>query len=160
MDYSKLPDDINMEILSRTSLKAFDAICSTTKQIRNLKYDPYFLHLYKRKTNIVSGFLVQTINGFHEFAPSKDSTALDLGFLSPDDRILAASEKGIIVFETPNPTHYGQKLIRVCKPTTNQVFELPINPKAKNVTENVAIMVMGSNPFRYKILRLSQPNHS
>ncbi|KAI3772781.1 hypothetical protein L6452_03974 [Arctium lappa] len=153
---SKLPEEINIDILSRTSLKTFDAMCCTSKEISKLKYDPYFLHLYKQRNNIVSGFLVQHINGFHEFAPSHDSTPLDLGFLSPDDRILAASEKGIIVFESP----HWQKLYHVCKPATNQVFELPNPNRTENLTEKVAIMVVGSNPFRYKILRLSQPNPS
>lgn len=147
-----------MEILSRTSLKTFDTIVSTNKQLNKLKYDPYFVHLYKQKNNIISGFLVKPVgcsSYLPRFAPSQESADLDLGFLSRDSRILAASDQGIMLFETPHPKCHRMVLYHICKPATKQVMGLP-NPKTRYLTEKVAIMVMGSNPFHYKILRLSR----
>ncbi|KAI3772782.1 hypothetical protein L6452_03975 [Arctium lappa] len=155
---------MTLEILSRTSLKTFHTIVSTNKDFNKLTYDPYFLHLYKQRNNIVSGFLVQHsdrgLSYSHEFAPSQQSADLDLGFLPRDARILATSEQGIMVFESPHRKSRRLALYHVCKPATNQVVALP-NPKTRYLTEKVAIAVVGSNPFRYKILRLSRrPNKS
>ncbi|XP_024963973.1 uncharacterized protein LOC112504267 [Cynara cardunculus var. scolymus] len=155
---SKLPHEMNIEILSRTSLKTFDTIVSTNKEFHELTYDPYFLRLYKQRNNIVSGFIVQPVarlSYFREFAPSQESTDLDLGFLSRDARILATSEQGIMVFETRHRTCRGLVRYHVCKPATKQVAALP-NPKTHYLTEKVAIVVVGSQPLHYKILRLSQ----
>ncbi|KAI3746116.1 hypothetical protein L6452_08538 [Arctium lappa] len=103
---SKLPHDMTLEILSRTSLKTFNTIVSTNKEFNKLTYNPCFLHLYKQRNSIVSGFLVQHcdrgLSYSHEFAPSQQSTDLDLGFLPRDARILATSEQGIMVFESPH----------------------------------------------------------
>ncbi|KAJ9553332.1 hypothetical protein OSB04_017377 [Centaurea solstitialis] len=159
---SNLPHEMTLEILSRTTLKAFDTIVSTNKEFSKLKYDPYFLDLYKQRNNVVSGFLVQYcdrgLSYFKEFAPSQESTDLDLGFLPRDARIRATSEQGIMVFETPHRKCHRLVLYHICKPATKQVVALP-NPKTRYLTEKVAIVVVGSNPLRYKILRLSQrPN--
>ncbi|KAI3746117.1 hypothetical protein L6452_08539 [Arctium lappa] len=161
---SKLPHDMTLEILSRTSLKTFNTIVSTNKEFNKLTYNPCFLHLYKQRNSIVSGFLVQHcdrgLTYSHEFAPSQQSTDLDLGFLPRDARILATSKQGIMVFESPHRKCRRLALYHVCKPATNQVVALP-NPKTRYLTEKVAITVVGSNPFHYKILRLSRwPNKS
>ncbi|KAJ9547851.1 hypothetical protein OSB04_020394 [Centaurea solstitialis] len=161
---SKLLHEMILEIISRTTLKTFDAIVSTNKEFNKLRYDPYFLNLYKQNNNIVSGFLVQHsdrgLSYVSEFAPSQKSANLDLGFLSRDSRILAASEQGIMVFETPHRRCHGLVLYHICKPATKQVAALP-NPKTRYLTEKVAVVVVGSNPFHYKILRLSnRPNKS
>ncbi|KAJ9547989.1 hypothetical protein OSB04_020532 [Centaurea solstitialis] len=161
---SELPHEMIMEILSRTTLKTFDAIVSTNNEFNRLRYDPRFLNLYKHRSNIVSGFLVQHSNCglsyVHKSAPSQESADLDLGFLSRDSRILAASEQGIVVFETPHRRCHGLVLYHICKPATKQVVALP-NPKTRYLTEKVVVVVVGSNPLRYKILRLSKrPNKS
>ncbi|KAJ9556283.1 hypothetical protein OSB04_010897 [Centaurea solstitialis] len=156
---SKLPHEVIIEIFSRTTLKTFYSIVSTNKEFNKLKYNSYFLHLYKPRNNIVSGFLVQRFGSdltyVNEFGPSQESADLDFDFLSSDVHILASSDNGIIVFESPNCRYY------VGKPTTKQLIKLPINPKIENRTEQVAIMFMGLKPFRYKILRISSlPNTS
>ncbi|KAJ9565509.1 hypothetical protein OSB04_001475 [Centaurea solstitialis] len=147
---SKLPHEVIIELFSRTTLNTFYSIVSTNKEFNKLKYDSYFLHLYKQRNNIVCGFLRFDLN---EFAPSQESADLDFDFLSSDVHILASSDNGSIVFESPDCRYY------VGKPATKQLIKLPINPKTKNRTEQVAIMVMGLKPFRYKILRISSlPN--
>ncbi|KAJ9547990.1 LOW QUALITY PROTEIN: hypothetical protein OSB04_020533, partial [Centaurea solstitialis] len=161
---SKLLHEMILEIISRTTLKTFDAIVSTNKEFNKLQYDPYLLNLYKQNNNIVSGFLVQHsdrgLSYVNEFAPSQESTNLDLGFMSRNSRILATSEQGIMVFETPHQRCHGLVSYHICKPATKQVAALP-NPKTRYLTEKVAIVIVGSNPFHYKILRLSnRPNKS
>ncbi|KAI3501083.1 hypothetical protein L1887_28941 [Cichorium endivia] len=55
---SKLSDDMKMEILSRTSLKALDTMRCTSQEFQYLTYESYFLNLYKQRNDIVSGFLL------------------------------------------------------------------------------------------------------
>ncbi|KAL7596329.1 uncharacterized protein LOC111891610 [Lactuca sativa] len=157
---SKFSYDMNMEILSRTTLKTLDTMRCTNTEFEKLTYESYFLNLYKQRNNIVSGFLVQNLRKgckyINEFAPSCESHSLDLGFLPPNAKILASSEQGFIVFESPHPRDYKLVSYHVCKPTTKEVLTLP-NPKTRYLTKNVAILVVGSKPLHYKIVRLSEP---
>ncbi|GJV72542.1 hypothetical protein Tco_1492537 [Tanacetum coccineum] len=90
------------------------------------------------------------------FAPSPNTSNLDLCFLPDDARILATSEQGIIVFESPHPQIYYKVVYHVCKPSTKQVWSLP-NLKTSYLTTKVAIVILGSqSSLHYKILRLSQ----
>ncbi|KAI3711042.1 hypothetical protein L2E82_40846 [Cichorium intybus] len=157
---SKFSDDMKMEILSRTSLKALDIMRCTSQEFQYLTYESYFLNLYKQRNDIVSGFLLVNLRSgceyINEFAPSTNSHSLDLGFLPPNARILASSEQGFMVFESPHRRYYKLISYHVCKPATKQVMTLP-NPKTKYLTKNVAMVVMGSKPLHYKIIRLSEP---
>lgn len=157
---SHLSLEMIIEILSRASLKTLDTMRCANKELDALTYDPYVLDLYKKRNNIVSGFLVQSMKekyNINRFAPSPNSSSLDLGFLPRDARILATSEQGIIVFESPHPQKPSRNLrYHVCKPATRQVSSLP-NPKTSYLTSKVAIVILGSQPsLHYKILRLSE----
>lgn len=156
---SDLSFDTMIKVLSRTSLRSLDAFRCTSNAIDKLAYTSYFLDIYKQRKKIISGFLFQYV-GYsernHKFASSRYSNTLDLSFLSRNTRILATSEQGIIVFESPNPRNHKKVLYHVCKPSTKQVLALP-NPKTKYFTKKVAIIVLGSTPLRYKIVRLSLP---
>nr|GEW53010.1 hypothetical protein [Tanacetum cinerariifolium] len=131
----------------------------TNKELDTLTHNPYVLDLYKKRNNIVSDFLVRSMKddrNINRFAPSPNTSNLDLGFLPEDARILATSEQGIIVFESPHPHIYYNVVYHVCKPATRQVWSLP-NPKTSYLTTKVAIVILGSQPsLRYEILRLSQ----
>ncbi|CAI9270183.1 unnamed protein product [Lactuca saligna] len=156
---SKLFYNLRIEILLRSSLNTLGTMRCTNKEYENLTYHPHLLNVYKQRNNIVCGFLVvRGQNGcdFTEFAPSHGSKSLDLGFLPHNAEILASSEQGIIVFEVPHPMVDGLVRYHVCKPTTKQVLALP-NPKTKYLTKRVSMVVMGSKPLRYKIIRLSEP---
>ncbi|XP_071714300.1 putative F-box protein At5g52610 [Rutidosis leptorrhynchoides] len=155
-------DDMMVESLSRISLKTLNTLRCTCQKIRSLTYSSYFWDLYKQRNNIVSGFIVlnySKIRPNHEFAASRESKSLDLSFLPQKAQILASSEQGIVVFECPHPKNYKINRYHVCKPTTKQILKLP-NPKTRYLTEKVAIVLMGSNPFHYKIIRLSSPKKS
>lgn len=156
---SHLSLEMIIENLSRASLKTLDTMCCANKELDSLTYDPYVLDLYKKRNNIVSGFLVQSKQekyNINRFAPSPNSSSLDLGFLPRDACILASSEQGIIV-ESPHPQKHSHNLrYHVCKPTTRQVSSLP-NLKTSYLTSKVAIVILGSQPsLHYKILRLSE----
>ncbi|KAI3515732.1 hypothetical protein L1887_14636 [Cichorium endivia] len=79
---SKFSDDMKMEILSRTSLKALDTMRCTSQEFQYLTYESYFLNLYKQRNDIVSGFLLVNLRSgceyINEFAPSTYSHSLDL----------------------------------------------------------------------------------
>ncbi|GJR59800.1 F-box associated domain containing protein [Tanacetum coccineum] len=156
---SQLCLEMIIEILSRASLKTLDTMRCTNKELDTLTHNPYVLDLYKKRNNIVSGFLVRSMKdnrNINWFAPSPNTSNLDLGFLPEDARILATSEQGIIVFESPHPQIYYKVVYHVCKPATRQVWSLP-NPKTSYLTTKVAIVILGLQPsLHYKILRLSQ----
>nr|KAJ0191092.1 hypothetical protein LSAT_V11C800423330 [Lactuca sativa] len=163
MEFKLCDDMVKTEILSRTSLKTLDVMRCISKEFEKLTYEPYLLDLYKQRNDIVSGFLMQRCGlecseYIHEFAPSRGSKSIDLGFLPRNARILASSEQGIIVFQSPYTRFSGSISYYVCKPATKQVVPLP-NPRTRYTTEKIAIVVVGSNPvLHYKIIRLSSSN--
>nr|XP_043620196.1 uncharacterized protein LOC122592049 [Erigeron canadensis] len=149
------------EILSRTSLKTLDAIRCANKELDTITYNSYFLELYKKRNNIVSGFLVQNLKGsiryVNHFVPSPHSETIDLRKVLPRDaRILASSEQGLIFIEGKDHLNPNKALYQVCKPATRQSLEVP-NPNLDYVTQKAAIVIMGLKPLRFKIVRLSQP---
>ncbi|XP_076938203.1 F-box protein At5g41720-like [Bidens hawaiensis] len=150
---------MTIEIISRTSLRSFDAMRCTSKEMNKLTYDSNLVERYKQRNHIVSGLITQTTRTtssfskvyVKQFVPSRESKSLDLGFLGEDDRIWACSEQGIMVLERP------QLLFFVCKPATKQLIQFP-HPKTKYETDKVSIVVMDSKPpMRYKIVRFSRP---
>nr|GEX66869.1 hypothetical protein [Tanacetum cinerariifolium] len=82
-------------------------MCCTSNDLNKLTNNTYFLDHYKKK-HIVFGCLLQnTIRGcinIQEFASSPDSNTLDLNFLPYNAKVLACSEQGIMVFNSPNPS--------------------------------------------------------
>ncbi|PWA49397.1 F-box domain-containing protein [Artemisia annua] len=96
-------------------------------------------------------------NFINEFAPSPLSNNIDLRFLPFNARIVASSEQGIIVFESPDPENFSNVFYNVCKPTTKQVSRLP-NPETKYLTEKVVTVMRSKTTLLYKIVRLSNPN--
>ncbi|CAI9274260.1 unnamed protein product [Lactuca saligna] len=166
--------DMKMEILWKTSLKTLDIIRCTSKELEKLTYESYFLRLYNQKNNddMVSGFIqvilqnagqcminlfAPSTSSNHESANSRRRRLIDLDFLPPKAQILASSEQGIMVFQSPHPRDYKLVWYHVCKPATKQVLRLP-NPKTRYFTQNVAMVVVASKPvLHYKIIRLSEP---
>ncbi|KAI7748098.1 hypothetical protein M8C21_026108 [Ambrosia artemisiifolia] len=150
--------DITIEIVSRTSLRSFDAMRCTSKEINRLTYDSNIVDIHEQRNHIISGLITQRTPSSYstryikEFVPSCESKSLDLGFLSDDARIRASSDHGIIVLERPRIMYY------VCKPATKQLIQLP-HPKSKYKVDKLSIVVMDSKPLRYKIVRFSRPDN-
>ncbi|GKA32339.1 hypothetical protein Tco_0718706 [Tanacetum coccineum] len=112
---SRLSLEMIIEILSRALSKTLDTMLCANKELDTLTRDGYVLDLYKKRNNIVYGFLLRSMEdhkNIKRFAPSPNTSNLDLGFLHKDDRILATSEQGIIaslVFaESQNKLHDEQ----------------------------------------------------
>lgn len=78
---------------------------------------------------------------------------ISLDFLANDVQLLAASDQGLLCFMRHR---YKNSRFYICKPATQQLRALP-NPRLRYRTEKVALVVLGSNPLRYKIIRLSEP---
>ncbi|GKA32338.1 hypothetical protein Tco_0718705 [Tanacetum coccineum] len=154
---SHLSLEMIFEILSRASLKTLDTMSCANKELDTLTHDQCVLDLYKKRNNIVYGFLLRSMKdhkNIKRFAPSPNTSNLDLGFLHKDDRILATSEQGIIVFESPHPQN--NVLYHVCEPAIMQVWSF-LNLKTSYMKSKVVIVILGSQPsLHYKIRRLSQ----
>ncbi|KAI3801214.1 hypothetical protein L1987_29318 [Smallanthus sonchifolius] len=154
---SELSNEMIMEIISRSSLKTLDIMRCASNELNALTYESYLLDLYKKRNEIISGFLIQNVKSgwlyIQEFAPSPESRSLDLGFLPYNARILATSEQGIIVFQNRDYADFSFKdLYHVCKPTTKQVLALP-NPEGRYTPRKFAIVVMSLKSLHYKIIR-------
>ncbi|PWA70117.1 F-box protein-related protein [Artemisia annua] len=155
---SKLPNDLKIEILSRTSLKDLDSMRCTSKAYNALTYDSHLVQKHKQRNNIISGVLIQHVSDsdspIKEFVPSHKSDSLDLGFLPKDATILSSSDQGIIVFSREKIFPYRYY---VCKPTTKQNLQLPQLMNYGHIqTKLVAIVVIGSKRLQYKIARFFQ----
>ncbi|KAL0327619.1 UNVERIFIED_CONTAM: F-box protein [Sesamum angustifolium] len=104
-------------------------------------YESSFMPLFCRRSRMLSGFFIQDI--------------VDNKFFSilPDNmKILASCNHGILCCVKRSGKNYRYY---VCKPATQQLQPLP-NPKLRYETVSVAVMVLGSDPFRYKIVRISR----
>ncbi|KAL2236129.1 UNVERIFIED_CONTAM: F-box protein [Sesamum indicum] len=120
-------------------------------------YESSFMPLFCRRSRMLSGFFIQDMiehKFFSMFATIDGSTSPDVSIARfPDDmKILASCNHGILCYVRRSGKNYRYY---VCKPTTQQWQSLP-NPKLHYETVSVAVMVLGSDPFRYKIVRLSR----
>ncbi|KAK4423022.1 F-box protein [Sesamum alatum] len=162
-DQEVLPDDMVFDILTRlSSLETLDTCKSVCNRWEEIIYETSFMPLYCRRSRKLSGFFIQDMQEhkyFSMFAAMDDhqdgSTKSDDVCIAsfPDDmKILASCNHGILCCVRRRGKNYRYY---VCKPTTQQWQSLP-NPKLRYKTVSVAVMVLGSNPFRYKIVRLSR----
>ncbi|KAL0297374.1 UNVERIFIED_CONTAM: F-box protein [Sesamum radiatum] len=155
---STLSDDMVFEILTRLkSLETLDACKLVCKGWEEMIYESSFMHLFCRRSRMLSGFFIQDIvdnKFFSMFAAIDGSTSSDVSIARlPDNmKILASCNHGILCCAKRSGKNYRYY---VCKPTTQQLQPLP-NPKLRYETVSVAVMVLGSDPFRYKIVRISR----
>lgn len=157
-----LPSDMIFEVLARTCLQRLDSLKLVCKEWNSLTYDSKFLELHSTNTNTMSGYLVQSMVSCKYktefvFLDGKSSN-LSFGFLPTDEiKIEASSNQGLFVYVSRKNHRHDR--YHICKPSTKQVVALP-NPKTRYVTEKVALVVLGSNPLHYKIIRLSIPKRT
>ncbi|KAJ4823039.1 hypothetical protein Tsubulata_012359 [Turnera subulata] len=166
----ELSSDILCEILSRSTLETVGRCRLVSKDCNNLTYEHGFKALHHERANIASGWFVQnmvkckhysafvSINDDHNNNKSScpKPTKLSLDFLPVRAaKIEASSCQGLLLCTNDNNGR-GIPSYFVCKPTTQEWERLP-NPKTRNPTKATALMVLGSNPLHYKIVRLSMP---
>ncbi|KAB5538963.1 hypothetical protein DKX38_016496 [Salix brachista] len=104
----------------------------------------------------MSGYFMQSMlsnRSYSSFVSMDDWRSypkLSLNFLPDRVEIQASTNQGILLCRTIHPRYY------VCKPTTQQWQKIP-NPKTRYHTLATGMIVIGSNPLHYKIVRFSQP---
>ncbi|CAK9144166.1 unnamed protein product [Ilex paraguariensis] len=157
-----LCSDVIFEILTRTSFETLSRCKLVCKSWNRVTYDSSFMNLFCRRTSTISGFFIQSMasNKYSSnFVSSHESSLpglnVSLDFLPHNVKIEACSKQGILCCLSRRDRHCRYY---VCKPSTRQLQSLP-NPKMRYNTEKVAMVVLRSNPLRYKIFRLSSPRH-
>ncbi|XP_006301484.2 F-box protein At5g18160 [Capsella rubella] len=147
------------EVLSRTPFWAVEKFRFLNKECSKTTYTSKFLKLNLERTETICGYFLQysrrlTLRSFFVEALGNEpggTHEVSLDFLPMGITIEACdASHGILLCVDDRPlTEYI-----ICKPTTKQYLVLP-QPKNQSITVATGLMVIGSNPFRYKILRLS-----
>ncbi|GLU11827.1 hypothetical protein SLE2022_285470 [Rubroshorea leprosula] len=161
MESSYISSDVFFEILSRASLQTLGRGRLLSKECNSLTYGSKFMQLHCQRTGTLSGFFIQSfvrnkhISTFVSSDNPHASRLINLDFLPHPVKIEACAKQGIMLCTSqyPQQTEYY-----ICKPTTKQWQVLP-NPNPHYFTERIAIMVVASNPLRYKIVRFSKSDY-
>ncbi|KAK8654733.1 hypothetical protein V6N13_107333 [Hibiscus sabdariffa] len=166
MASSNFSNDVLFEILSRTDLKMMKKCRILSKECKDLTYESSFMQLHSQRTTTMVGYLLQSLQScrFDSLFLSIDNPDSDrkltrnfLDFLSEREtvRILATVEEGL-VFCSIRP-FIGEEFY-ICKPSTQQSEVVP-SPNPRYFAEKVGMLVLGSNPLRFKIVRISDSMH-
>ncbi|KAK9026985.1 hypothetical protein V6N11_066834 [Hibiscus sabdariffa] len=133
-------------ILSRADLKTMKKCRIQSKECKDLTYESSFMQLHSQKTTTMVGYLLQSLqrNRF-------DSLFLSLD--NPDsDRKLTPNFLDFLSEREP------VKILATVDEALNSREVVP-SPNPRYFTEKVAMLVLGSNPLRFKIVRLSDSMH-
>lgn len=160
-----VPFDMCLEILTRVSHRTLAVCKQVCKDWFKLVHESYFTNFYHQRSGVVSGYYIQSIERCHVHStfvtmhtpllPKGSSACLNLQFLPiRDPTILASSRQGLLccVSQEKIPRYY------VCKPATKEWRQIP-NPKTKYFTDNIAMLVVRSNPAHFMIVRFSEPKY-
>ncbi|KAL9167850.1 hypothetical protein ABFS82_05G124500 [Erythranthe guttata] len=159
----KLPTDVVFDIISRTtSLKTLDTCKSVCKEWKQLIYESSFMPLYCQNTKNLYGYFVQDVRKCNYVSMfvcldnnnNSNNNKLPVLRLPENTRILASCNQGILCCLKKRDSSDYQYC--VCKPATQQWQDLPKPRLDDYTTVSIAIMVLGSTPLRYKIVRLSR----
>ncbi|KAJ8750958.1 hypothetical protein K2173_016139 [Erythroxylum novogranatense] len=152
------PVDMLYEILSRCSLQAIGTCRLLSRECNSITYETPFMKLLLQRTGVVTGFLVQTIhcNAYYSTFVSRYSSihSPSLDFLPAHTKIAASGGLGLLLGINDKGNHQIPEYY-VCKPCTKQWQRIP-NPKTRFFTKNIGMIVLRSNPLRYKIVRFSE----
>ncbi|KAK8654735.1 hypothetical protein V6N13_107335 [Hibiscus sabdariffa] len=166
MASSNFSNDVLLEILSRADLKTMKKCRILSKECKDLTYESNFMQLHSQRTMIMVGYLLQSLQScrFDSLFLSIDNSDSDrklipnfLDFLSEREpvKILATVDEGLVFCCTRQ--FRGDKFY-ICKPSTQQSEVVP-SPNPRYFTEKVGMLVLGSKPLRFKIVRLSDSMH-
>ncbi|PON91275.1 F-box domain containing protein [Trema orientale] len=161
-----LPNDVFLfEILTRTSRETVARCKLVSKLWNEATYEDRFSQLFHQRTKTVSGFYVQSLNhsNYSSAFISTDNNNIEnldnlsLSFLPGLYKIEVSTKQGLLLCLGKNPKR-SARIPRyiVCKPTTQEWQQIP-NPKTRYFTRKTTMVVLGSNPIRYKIVRFSDP---
>lgn len=155
-----LPSDVIFETLSRIpSLKELDACRLVCKDWNQHLHHPSFMPTYCKNTHNLYGYYIQNqrsckyVQKFISLEPSQFDE-VDKKFWEDGTKIEASSKQGILCVVRWKSGSCSSRYY-ICKPSTGQWQPLP-NPKLRFWTLKVALVVLHSNPLRFKIVRISQ----
>ncbi|KAL9687249.1 hypothetical protein QQ045_031648 [Rhodiola kirilowii] len=160
-----IPDDVLFEIASRSSsMESLANLRATAKSLNLATYEPSFA-----MRNLVSGFLIQSLvkNNYVINDVAVDDGVfgherVSLDFLPLKVKVKACSDAlGLFYCESQQQQSpfNGSSVMNhyVCKGVTREWLQIP-NPKSYyDPNSTSGIVVMKSNPVRFKIVRLSSP---
>lgn len=97
-------------------------------------------------------------NSSSTFISMDKSSTLSLSFLPRHIKIEASTKQGLLLCNDVNPPKSTTPRYIICKPTTQQWQTIP-NPKMRYFTRKTAMVVLGSSPLPFKIVRFSETKH-
>ncbi|KAJ8750836.1 hypothetical protein K2173_016017 [Erythroxylum novogranatense] len=157
-DGGSLHLDMVFQILTSCSLQTLAKCRTLSRECNSMTSDTPFMNLLLQRTGVVSGFFVQTIHfnscysTFVSRHTSNHNPSLD--FLPVHTKIAASGGLVLLLGINDKGNHKIPKYY-VCKPCTKQWQRIP-NPKTRFFTKNIGMIVLRSNPLRYKIVRFSE----
>ncbi|OMO67231.1 hypothetical protein CCACVL1_20698 [Corchorus capsularis] len=150
--------DIMFEIFSRVPLKTLTKSRLVSKEFNSLTYESSFMKIHCERTKTIAGYVVQSSQKtrYHSSFlsidnPGFDPRQLNLDFLPQPVQILATADQGLLFCAT----HGSKNQHYICKPSTRQ-WEIIPNPDSRCFTRKIGLVLLGSNPFRFKIVRVSE----
>jgi hypothetical protein len=149
--------DVIYEVLTPSSMKTVEKYRLLSKEYNKLTYKSLFIKLHNQRTNIVSGFLIQSMirNEYKVFFVSTDAsntqTQMPFDFLPKHMEIVSSTNQGVLLCRV-----YNESCYYVCNLAIQQ-WQKILNSKIRYDTIESGLMIERSKPLRYKIVRFSKP---
>ncbi|KAB2019691.1 hypothetical protein ES319_D07G013800v1 [Gossypium barbadense] len=159
-------NDVLFEIFSRADLKTMQKCRVLSKECKDLTYESTFMRLHSQRISTMVGYLLQCSKNFgyswrHRLSSNFVSIANSglepkltpkfLSFLPEPVQIVATVNEGLVLCST---RLHGENRFYICKPSTQQ-WELIPAPNPRFYRSKISMLVLGSNPLRFKIVGLS-----
>ncbi|XP_010473688.1 PREDICTED: putative F-box protein At3g10240 [Camelina sativa] len=157
--------DMTQEVLSYLPASDLGKFRLLNKECNKRSYESWFLDLNLHRTNSVSGCFLQSryyeqgykirTSFIHERSNLQNNDGVSIDFLPPGNNVkIKACDASHGILLCVNDRGVVPEYI-VCKPTTKQYQIIP-NPNGRSCDRSLGIAVIGLDPFRYKIIRLSK----
>ncbi|EOA34300.1 hypothetical protein CARUB_v10021816mg [Capsella rubella] len=154
--------DMVQEVLSYLQASVIRKFRVMNKECNKRSYESWFLDLNLHRTNSVSGYFLQRYKeggdklrtSFIQERSDVRNNGVSIDFLPQGKVNIEACDASNGILLCVNDTGLIPEYI-VCKPTTKQYQIIP-NPKVPGRDKSLGITVVGLDPFRYKICRLSK----
>jgi len=149
--------DAIYEVLTRSSMETVGKCRLLSKEYNKLTYESLFIKLHSQRTNIVSGFLIQSmIRKEYQFSFVSTNglnthTQIPFDFLPDHVEIVSSTNQGILLCRAHNKSCYYVGNLSI-----QQWKKIP-NPKTQYDTIESGLMIERSKPLRYKIVRFLKP---
>ncbi|XP_019099554.1 PREDICTED: F-box protein At5g41720-like [Camelina sativa] len=169
--HAMLNQDVIQEILSHCSATEIARFRLQNKECNKRSYELRFIDHHLHRANSVFGYFVHYEDKWFRYRPrfvpsveaeqeeKGDKKQISLQFLPQNNAKIKACDTHHGILICIGDRFKGAKMIPdyiVCKPATKQFRIIP-NPKTRYLTITTGLMVISLNPFRYKIIRVSEP---